>query len=46
VGILSPNSTEFMVLFLAIASLGGIMTAMNPFNTNADIKKQTKIAGK
>lgn len=43
--ILSPNSTEFMVLFLAIASLGGIMTTMNPLNTNADIKKQTKIAG-
>lgn len=44
--ILSPNSLEFGILFLAIASLGGIMTTLNPLNTNADIKKQTNLAGK
>lgn len=43
--ILSTNSVQFEVLFLAIASLGAIMTTLNPLNTEADIKKQTKLAG-
>ena len=43
--ILSSNSVEFQVLFLAIASLGGILTTMNPLNTEADLKKQIKLAG-
>ena len=43
--ILSSNSVDFVILFLAIASLGGIMTTLNPLSTNKDIKKQTTLAG-
>lgn len=45
VALLSPNSIEFEVLFLAIASLGAVTTAVNPLNTNADIKKLIRGAG-
>ena len=45
VGILSPNSVEFGVLFLAAASLGAVTSALNPLNTNDDIKKLFRGAG-
>lgn len=45
VAILSPNSVEFEVLFLAVASLGAITTSLNPLNTNTDIKKLIRGAG-
>lgn len=43
--ILAPNSIEFAILLLAIISLGGVVTALNPLNTNGEIKKQLKAAG-
>lgn len=45
VAILSPNSIEFGVLFLAVATLGGVTTALNPLNTNGEIKKLIRGAG-
>ncbi|KAG0564051.1 hypothetical protein KC19_8G079400 [Ceratodon purpureus] len=44
-GILSPNSVEFEVLFLAAASLGVVASALNPLNTNGDVKKLFRVAG-
>jgi acyl-CoA synthetase (AMP-forming)/AMP-acid ligase II len=44
-GILSPNSVEFEVLFLAAAFLGAVMSAQNPLNTPADVKKLFHSAG-
>jgi hypothetical protein len=43
--ILAPNSIEFAILLLATISLGGVVTALNPLNTNGEIKKQLKAAG-
>jgi acyl-coenzyme A synthetase/AMP-(fatty) acid ligase len=45
-GILSPNSVEFEVLFLAAASLGVVTSAQNPLNTAADVKKLFRNAGR
>lgn len=37
---LSPNSPEFAVVYLAIVSLGAVAAPSNPLNTDADIQKQ------
>jgi acyl-coenzyme A synthetase/AMP-(fatty) acid ligase len=44
-GILSPNSVEFKVLFLAAASLGIVTSAQNPLNMLVDVKKLFYSAG-
>lgn len=46
VGVLSPNSVEFGVLFLAAASLGVVTSAVNPLNTDGDIRKLFRNAGR
>ncbi|KAH7425925.1 hypothetical protein KP509_11G077700 [Ceratopteris richardii] len=40
--ILSPNSIFFPVLFLAVTSLGAVVTTANPLSTRAEIGKQAK----
>lgn len=37
---LSPNSPEFVIVYLAIVSLGAVAAPSNPLNTDADIQKQ------
>lgn len=39
--LLLPNSIYFPVVFLAVLSLGGIATTMNPLSSLSEIKKQT-----
>lgn len=41
---LSPNSPEFAVVYLAIVSLGAIAAPSNPLNTEADVAKQLRQA--
>lgn len=43
--IIAPNSIEFLVMFLAVGSLGGIVTTMNLLNTSEEIKKTVKYSG-
>ncbi|XP_068646538.1 probable CoA ligase CCL5 [Aristolochia californica] len=38
--LLSPNSIYFAVVFLAVMSLGAILTTTNPLNTEREIAKQ------
>ncbi|XP_031490925.1 probable CoA ligase CCL5 [Nymphaea colorata] len=40
--ILSPNSIHFPIVFLAVMSLGAILTTTNPINTAAEIAKQVR----
>lgn len=43
--ILSPNCPDYAVVFHAVATLGGIVTPINPLYTNHEIKHQLKDAG-
>ncbi|KAJ7537497.1 hypothetical protein O6H91_11G008200 [Diphasiastrum complanatum] len=43
--ILSPNSIHFAVLFLAVVSIGAIVTTVNPVYTTREIAKQIKDSG-
>jgi acyl-CoA synthetase (AMP-forming)/AMP-acid ligase II len=44
-GILSPNVPEYVIAFYAIASLGGIVTTINPVYTDREIEHQLKDSG-
>ncbi|HST50597.1 MAG TPA: 4-coumarate--CoA ligase family protein [Pyrinomonadaceae bacterium] len=43
--ILSPNTPEYIVAFHAVASLGGVVTPINPLYTPEEVGKQLKDAG-
>ena len=44
-GILSPNCPEYAIAFHAVATLGGIVTPINPLYTQREITHQLKDAG-
>ena len=44
-GILSPNCPDYAVVFHAVATLGGIVTPINPLYTKHEITHQLKDAG-
>src|SRR6185503_14540755 len=44
-GILSPNCPEYAIAFHAVATLGGIVTPINPLYTNHEIEHQLKDSG-
>jgi len=44
-GILSPNLPEYAIAFHAVASLGGIVSPINPLYTDQEIAHQLKDAG-
>lgn len=44
-GILSPNCPEYAIAFHAIATLGGIVTPINPLYTRPEIAHQLKDSG-
>jgi non-ribosomal peptide synthetase component E (peptide arylation enzyme) len=44
--LLSPNCVEFAVIFLAVVSLGAVLTTVNQVNTALEIQKQMKDAGR
>jgi acyl-CoA synthetase (AMP-forming)/AMP-acid ligase II len=44
-GILSPNVPEYAIAFHAVATLGGIVTPVNPLYTENEIAHQLKDAG-
>ena len=44
-GILSPNLPEYAIAFHAVASLGGIVSPINPLYTEPEIAHQLKDAG-
>lgn len=44
-GILSPNCPEYGIAFHAVATLGGIVTTINPLYTRHEIAHQLKDAG-
>lgn len=44
-GILSPNVPEYAIVFHAVASLGGIVTPINPLYTQHEVAHQLKDAG-
>src|SRR5918996_6416559 len=44
-GILSPNCPEYAIAFHAVATLGGIVTPINPLYTKHEITHQLKDAG-
>src|SRR5215510_13993721 len=44
-GILSPNCPEYAIAFHAIATLGGIVTPINPLYTRYEIEHQLKDSG-
>ncbi len=44
-GILSPNCPEYAIAFHAIATLGGIVTPINPLYTQNEIAHQLKDSG-
>jgi acyl-CoA synthetase (AMP-forming)/AMP-acid ligase II len=44
-GILSPNCPEYGVAFHAVATLGGIVTPINPLYTRSEIAHQLKDSG-
>src|SRR5262252_6052773 len=44
-GIYSPNLPEYAVIFLAVASLGGINTTANPLYTADELAKQLADSG-
>src|SRR5687767_6628717 len=41
-GILSPNCPDYAIAFHAVATLGGIVTPINPLSTKHEIKHQLK----
>jgi acyl-CoA synthetase (AMP-forming)/AMP-acid ligase II len=43
-GILSPNIPEYAIIFHAVATLGGIVTPINPLYTDSEIAHQLKDA--
>jgi acyl-CoA synthetase (AMP-forming)/AMP-acid ligase II len=45
IGILSPNIPEYAIAFHATATLGGIVTPINPLYTRVEIAHQLKDAG-
>src|SRR3712207_1660243 len=45
VAILSPNLSEYIVAFYAVATLGAIVTPINPMYTVEEVSKQLKDAG-
>ena len=45
IGILSPNCPEYGIAFHAIATLGGVVTPINPLYTHNEIAHQLKDAG-
>src|SRR6185503_19581844 len=44
-GILSPNCPEYAIAFHAVATLGGIVTPINPLYTRYEIAHQLKNSG-
>ncbi|KAH9296744.1 hypothetical protein KI387_028426 [Taxus chinensis] len=40
--VISPNSIHIPCIYLAILSIGAILTTANPLNTDAEIRKQVK----
>src|SRR5262245_27643093 len=44
-GILSPNCSEYAIAFHAVATLGGIVTPINPLYTKHEIAHQIKDSG-
>src|ERR1041384_7551440 len=44
-GILSPNCPEYAIAFHAVATLGGIVTPINPLYTRQEIAHQLKDSG-
>src|ERR1044072_3755704 len=44
-GILSPNCPEYAIAFHAVATLGGIVTPINPLYTPREISHQLKDSG-
>src|SRR4029079_6238151 len=44
-GILSPNCPEYAIAFHAVATLGGIVTPINPLYTRHEIAPQLKDSG-
>jgi acyl-CoA synthetase (AMP-forming)/AMP-acid ligase II len=44
-GILSPNCPEYAIAFHAVATLGGIVTPINPLYTRSEIAHQLKDSG-
>jgi acyl-CoA synthetase (AMP-forming)/AMP-acid ligase II len=44
-GILSPNCPEYAIVFHAVATLGGIVTPINPLYTHHEIEHQLKDSG-
>src|SRR5678815_4682747 len=44
-GILSPNCPEYAIAFHAVATLGGIVTPINPLYTRPEIAHQLKDSG-
>src|SRR5260370_41229549 len=44
-GILSPNVPEYAIIFYAVASVGGIVTPINPLYTEHEIADQLTDAG-
>jgi acyl-CoA synthetase (AMP-forming)/AMP-acid ligase II len=40
--ILSPNTIQYPVLMLAVASLGAVVTAVNPLSTTKEIVRQVR----
>lgn len=44
-GILSPNCPEYAIAFHAVATLGGIVTPINPLYTHREIAHQLKDSG-
>ncbi|HEX5834400.1 MAG TPA: AMP-binding protein, partial [Pyrinomonadaceae bacterium] len=45
IGILSPNCPEYGIAFHAVATLGGVVTPINPLYTRHEIAHQLKDAG-
>ncbi len=43
--ILSPNLPEYVIAFHAVASLGGVVTTVNPLYTVAEVARQLKDSG-
>jgi len=44
-GILSPNCPDYAIAFHAVATLGGVVTPINPLYTKREIEHQLKDAG-
>ena len=40
--VISPNSIHLPYIYLAVLSIGGILTTANPLNTEAEIQNQVR----